>query len=1041
MLIRLFGQPEIFPDEQPIRGLRRKNRALLYHLAAHAYPLTRDAILTLFWPDSARPAAQQALRSTVYDLRQRLPPHTLAAEGDQLSIAEGIRVDVREFSRVANPSVLKLEDLLYLMELYQGDFLSGFYLNDPPEFNDWVDSERRTYRNLAVRGYTRLSHLQESERDYQAALSTLAQALVIEPLQEDLQRDSLRLHYLLGDRAGAIRQYETLTRQLSEELGVPPMPETRALYTAIITDRLPGSEPPERVAPHAIQISSESPPSVPLLPFTGRARELDRLVKLGSEGKLVLVQGAPGIGKTRLVEEYIQALARAGAGSPLVVLRGVAHELEQGLPYQPVVDALRQLSLQPGWASLLEKLDLAPVWEAEIGRLVPELQGEFKIPTGESSQTDEAHLWEAVRQMLLNLRRYRQILLFLDDLHWADSSTLGLLGYLARRPASPPVILIGTARPAEERSGLRVLTHALLHEKRMEILELTSLSQADTLVVASKVSRTHGGELGRWLLEHAEGHPYFLTELIRHAYESGFLHEDGQLEMGALLSTHILTPSIQNLILSRLIRLSETARRVLDIAAITGREFDARFIHATLAALEPGVSEGTVLDALDELRAGLIIQSRGGDAFSFDHSLTMEAALSEMGEARQILLHRLVAHTLVNTPEGQQEAAAGLIAHHFIRAEMPGQAAPYAFRAGEYASRLASWNEAATFYGQALGGEADPQQRVAILLGLGAARFHRGDFVPASEAFYQAIDLSRQVGSQIGLEAAYVALNQSLLPQSRFVEAIALGRDLARQGAPELSICAEFIWGTGLGVESRRPTEAEAHLRRALSLIEAQPGYRGAISRAHIYYQLAGVVGQQGKSDQAVALYREALELQSREGPSLDLLRQIMLLNNLAYHLSRLGDPAAGEYAQAGITLARERDSLTHLPYLLSTSGEIALAAHDLERAEALFEEGLALAQEVPVPERVAGLTANLGLVARERGLDDLARERLFSALEQADQLNSGHLGARIRCWLAPLLGAAEARARLREARALAEEGGFARLLDEIEGLETELAV
>jgi Tfp pilus assembly protein PilF len=124
---------------------------------------------------------------------------------------------------------------------------------------------------------------------------------------------------------------------------------------------------------------------------------------------------------------------------------------------------------------------------------------------------------------------------------------------------------------------------------------------------------------------------------------------------------------------------------------------------------------------------------------------------------------------------------------------------------------------------------------------------------------------------------------------------------------------------------------------------------------------------------------------------------------------------------------------------LFSTSGEIALAQNDLAAAENYFSEGLTLAERIPVPERIAGLTANLGLVARQQGQHDLARQRLAAALDYANQLGTRHLGVRIRIWLAPLLPPAEARLYLHEARTLAEQSGFQRLLEDIAQLEQSL--
>ena len=355
---------------------------------------------------------------------------------------------------------------------------------------------------------------------------------------------------------------------------------------------------------------------------------------------------------------------------------------------------------------------------------------------------------------------------------------------------------------------------------------------------------------------------------------------------------------------------------------------------------------------------------------------------------------------------------------------------------GRYAAGLAAWEEAIAFYEQAIQVEADTHQRVAILLALGDARFHKGDFSQASNTFRTALDLARSSSDLVNLEIAYLELNKSLLPQSRFAEAIALGRDLAQSGPPELALCAQFIWGAGLSVESAMPVEAETYLRLAETLLAEQPDYTGQITLALLQYQLAAVVGQQGKSAEAVALYREALASMQVNEAALDLLRQIMLYNNLAYHLSLLGDPTAAEFAAAGMKLATERGSLTHLPYLLSTSGEIALGRDDLEAAEDYFTQGLRLAERVPVPERIAGLTANLGLVAQRRGQEELARQRLADALNLADQLGVLHLAVRIRCWLAPLLSPGEARLQLQEARRIAEKSGFGHLLEDIASLE-----
>ena len=379
MKILLLGAPLILMDQSSLESLRRKNRALIFYLAAHAAPVTRDQILSLFWPDTPRSMAQQTLRTMLHDLRKHLENRYLVLEDDRLTLDQQVEVDVREFEAGLTSPTPEISSLVSTLKLYRGAYLDGFTLPDTPSFDDWMVIEREHYLALAIKGYATLSRLYEAERDHAAALGALSQALAFDPLQEDLQREALRLHYLSGDRAAAIRRYEVLCKLLSEEMGLPPMPETRAVYDAIISDTLPISPiQPSRQAQPA-SVSLRQLPAEPLMSFTGRAVELNMLQTLSQSGKLLLVEGAPGMGKTRLVNEFFTALKKSSrsAGRAVLVLRSVAHELEQGLPYQPIVDALRSLLFYDEWPAARANLNLAPVWLAEICGSSPIYRGRY----------------------------------------------------------------------------------------------------------------------------------------------------------------------------------------------------------------------------------------------------------------------------------------------------------------------------------------------------------------------------------------------------------------------------------------------------------------------------------------------------------------------------------------------------------------------------------------------------------------------------------------------------------------------------------------
>ncbi len=1021
--IRLFGSPQILLGGESVEGIRRKNRALVFYLAAHDDPILRDQILTLFWPDHERSASQPILRTMIHDLRKELAEN-FQADDRSLSIAPSALIDAHSFSTTLASSGLDAEQLTRALAFYKGDFLEGFSLADSPQLDDWAASERDRYRLMASRGFAELSRAREARRDYAAALESMRRALAFNEFQEELQRDVMRLLYLNGDRAGMIRQYEALRKLLDEELGVPPMPETRELYDALISDSYAApvpvsSVPTTQPAPRASEAA---------LPFIGREAEIEALKSQFGPGRLLLVEGEPGIGKTRLVSELIAAQLRTERS--MLILQGAAYELEQGLPYQPITDALRGYLSRSDNAAWLPS-SLAPIWLTELARLLPELLTQYPQIAPPAQPADEARLWEALLRFLQSLAERQRVWLFLDDLHWADASTIAWLGYAVRHATSPSLIFVSTTRPMDGASSLAKLRLALRREGRLAHVELSTLDHAAMGKMAAALSPGQREQLSGWLIENAEGNPFFLTELVRYARGIGLLSSDGQLDAELFSSQPVIPATIQNLIASRLLRLSEAARDVIHLAAVVGREFQFELLEQAAS-----LPEAEALDAIEELQAAHLIRSIKNDSFVFDHSLTMQVALQDISSARQRSLHRRVAETLESLHHADLDAVAGLVARHYAEANLAERAAEYSFRAGQAAASLAAWVEALAFYEQALAHERDSARQAAIFIAIGTARFHTGEFLRATEDYRTAVRLAGQCKDWRQLETAHLTLNQPLLPQARFEEAIALAKELRESGPPELAICAEVAWSAALSVQSSHPTEAERHLREAERLLQEQPDYTGTISAAQIAYQLAAVIGQQGRSREAVALYQKAAGMVERGESRLDLLRNIMVYNNMAYHMNLIGDPAAENTVRKAVQMAQDRGSTSHLPYLYSTSGEIALTKGDVDAAEKFFRDGLELAKQIPVPERVAGMTANLGLAARQRGETGKARELLTEALGLAQQLGSHHLEVRIRIWLAPLLPPDEARGCLAPAHLVADKEGLQGLLDEIVGLE-----
>jgi DNA-binding SARP family transcriptional activator len=1032
--IQLLGPPLILRDDRPLTITRKKSRAMMYYLAAHDKPLTREQLLAFFWPDSDRVSAQQVLRTTLHGLRQALGT-ALIADEHTLALAPDTDIDVRVFEanlHAQRPTSTRSVQLLTAtLQLYRGDFLAGFALSDSAEFDDWLTGQQEHYRRLAIRGFIALAALYEHQQNYAAALEALDRALTFDPLQEDVQRSALRVHYLAGDRTGAIRRYAALRKLLDAELGIPPMAETRKLYDDIINDRLIGDQliSDQGSVDRRSGIRQTSQPGVDAisiqqsalsnLPFTGRETDLQKLREAAASHQLALLEGEPGIGKTRLATELMRT-------QPGLALRGAAHELEHALPYQPIIDALRSMLVSSGWPSLQAQLNLPAVWWREVARLVPEV-----LPQDVSSTADESRLWEGVHQFLIALARLQPITIFVDDIQWADGSTLGLLGYLARATAasSHSIVLVAASRPIEPRTPLATLVQALAREGRVRRLALDRLSATDIAAFAQQLSPVFAHPLTDWLVQRSEGNPYILSELITHARDTGLLQADGMVNLNALSASPVVPSSIYSLIQARLLRLSDPARRILDAAVAMGRVFEFEVV-ARAAAL----SENAALDALDELRTARLIEplSSSGLSYTFDHSLTMEVAYREVGEPRHRMLHRRVAEAM-EAIYGRQylDGIAGILAWHFREGGDIQRAAPYALHAAQLAARLAAWRAAIELYDHALEADLPDLERAAVLLELGQARIFTGEAAQASETFRAVLKLCAP--DSMEADRARLALAQALLNQARYAEAIELVQRVRVAGRADLIVNAEMQWGTTLSVEGVDLIEAAEHLQNAEDLLRQQSDRPDAARLAQIIFEQGSVAAQQGDLERAVALYRSTIAIAAEGGPT-TLPYQILGYNNAAYHRHLLHDSAAIDDAQQGLQLAREQGVLALQPYLLSTLGEIELE-HDVDAAEKYFTEGLTLAERLAMPERIAGLTANLGRVAVQRGETALAIHRFSIALTKAEALGLPHLTAQIRLWLAPLLPPSEARAALNEVKAVAESSGRKRLSAEAQQL------
>ncbi len=218
---------------------RRRARGLLYRLAAQVEPVPREELCFTFWPDEPDPDAHRRLSHLLSQLRQSLPlPAVVRAKNELVDVdRQLIWSDSAVFWTACAPNQTDVKQLKQALELYRGPFMYGFSLSACPEFSNWVTNQRTQYQRLYLDALMKVIELEASQANYSRAIFYARRYLRVNELAEDVHRQLMMLHLLAGDRPGALQQYDRCVYVLKRELGIEPLPETRAVFRAIMDHR------------------------------------------------------------------------------------------------------------------------------------------------------------------------------------------------------------------------------------------------------------------------------------------------------------------------------------------------------------------------------------------------------------------------------------------------------------------------------------------------------------------------------------------------------------------------------------------------------------------------------------------------------------------------------------------------------------------------------------------------------------------------------------------------------------------------------------
>jgi len=911
--IRVLGPLEVRVDGAPLVVDTRKALAILALLAVEGRPFARDELAAMLWPESDDESARGALRRTLSVLRAALGGRWVGVDRSAVTLDRGVTwVDLIAIEvAVASGGLGQLRSAAAAA---RGPFLAGFSLRDSPDFDDWRATRAVAVERTVADVLGRLSVEAEATGDLAGAIAAASRLVDLDPLDEPARQRLMALLARTGDRAGAIRQYRAGVAILERELGVAPLAETTELYEAVRDARAPAV-----VRVEAPVASSPVPAAAPArLPLVGRDAELDALRSAHAaatvDGRLAVLAGEAGIGKSRLAESLVAAVAAAGGR----VLASRAFPAEGSIAYGPIVELLRAGSLAPGAVARLGALSAATRREIERLMVLPASVAEDQGADTAATRADDqpaarARLLDAVAATLMALVAGPVPgLLVVEDVQWADDASREALLFLARRLTGRPVLLLLTWRPEDLDDRGEAFVGSVEGLPDVATVGLRRLEPADVGRLATAAA---GLGMPRYevadLVDESEGLPLIVVESLAAGPAAT---ADGQLR------------SVRALMRERLGSVSETAGQVLAAGAVIGRSFDLTTVRGA-----SGRSEEETITALEELlRRGIVRETGSGahdTAFDFGHARLRDAAYEATSLGRRRLLHRRVAEVLRALSDGREDPGRlAQIAGHERAAGRETEAAEAFREAGMRARAVFANHEALDHFATALAlghpGVAGLQTAIgelrtvlgdyagavaaleaaaavtadrdlpAIELRLGRVHARRGDAATAASHLDGALDAldrmpapERDAGllGRILAERSVVAIRAGELDRAEALGLRALEVGTADGDARAIGAACRLL---GLVARARGDLPgARDALTRSLASTGGDPDPGAAIAARNA---LALVEAAAGNRDEAIALLEEALEACRRTG---EAHLEAAVENNLADQLYAAGRP------------------------------------------------------------------------------------------------------------------------------------------------------
>lgn len=833
MHLHLAAAPHCVDADGRVSALAVRDAALLAWLALEG-PTPRARLAALLWPDSEPDTARNSLRQRLFHLK-RLFGTTLVSSGATLALAAGVTHDLDDADSVLADAAPDL-----------GAELLGWLTRQ---------RERRCHRRQAA--LVGLADTAERAQDYAEALSRAQELLMLEPGSEVAHRRVIRLHYLNGDRAAALIAFDRCERVLKDEVGAAPSAETLALLATV-----------SAAHSHDLPMAARPVPASVLMPprLIGRDRELAALRQGWQAGQVVVLIGEAGLGKTRLLQDFVEP--QAG------VVRVAARPGDAGVPFATLARLLRAVMARRAASNDLE-VQLPAGTRTEIARVLPEFEAPAARHAGEGQRLV---MQRAVRALLAIQGDLTGLVV--DDLHFADEASLEMLRSLIDEDSDPahaaarPLRWVLAYRPAQADSAVQALHDALVEQARLAPIFLAPLDLAAlaALVDSLALPGVDGRALAPGLLRRTGGNPLFVLETLKQAWVERTLD---RLADAAQLPRPV---SVGRLIERRIAQLSPGALALARVASIAGTDFSIGMAEHVLQA-----SAMQFADGLNELEAAQVMR---GNAFA--HDLVYDAVHASVPVTIAAHTHAKVADWLE-----QHQGEAARIAGHWVAAGQGLRALPWLQRAAESARSALRAKEYIAFLERksAIEEAAGQTEAAFASLMLAAEEFANVD-LDAATAHVHCERLDRLAGTaaqrlQAALHRAHMHQQRGELHRALEIEQAAL-RDAVRLGDARLLARCHQMLGVALSM-TNQAAQALQHLEACTPWLNAHGSDE---ERSELHGNVAVLHDNLGRLDDALPHHDLAFSLSQRSGK---LSNASIACGNLACNRIDAGDLRAAE--------------------------------------------------------------------------------------------------------------------------------------------------